>query len=420
MTKSPIARSAGQFSWLLAALLLAATLGIAGCEGDNQSQEPPPTGGTTEPPPPGPTGPADVPISQGGDVANVGTGSALTAQQVADIGAFVATIDSAAVTNNKAVIELTVKTAQGGAVLGLAATTLRLSIAKLVPAANGFPSRWQNYVNRSVVSTIVTPTALPNAIQATTESGVAPGWVELGAGKYRYTSAIDLANVTSPIAVAFEPALTHRVSIALSLSGSVNQGSLAPDNPYKDFVPDGSAVTTTKLIAATQNCAGCHVQLAEHGGSRRTVEYCVTCHNPATTDPESGESVDLAYMAHSIHRGENRAIPFVVYGFNNEKFDASVITYPQPTSFCETCHTKTAAMPQGDDWQTHPGAAACGGCHAAGLTKTGPSATTGLYSYKYTHTTPLIPGYVASDGTCDGCHRSDGVAGGITRGSPAR
>lgn len=374
---------------LIAMLALTASMGIAGCENDGGAGPAGPGGGDTgQTGPTGPTGPADAPISQGGDVSNVGTGSTLTAQQIADIGTLVATLDSAAIAGNKPVIEITVKTDKGGAVLGLAATTLRLGVAKLVPAANGFPSRWQSYVNRSAAPSIPTP-VLPNAVQANTESGVAAGWQELGAGKYRYTSAVDLSTVTLPIAVAYEPSLTHRISVAIDLTGSAR--ALAPDNPFKDFVPSGGAVSS-KLIAATENCQACHVRFGEHGGSRRSNEYCAVCHNPATIDPDSGESVDLAYLAHSIHRGENRSNPFIVYGFNGTLFDAGEVTYPQPISFCETCHAKSASMPQGDDWQTNPGAAACGGCHDAGLNKTGPSATTGLYTYTYTHSsTPLLP-----------------------------
>jgi OmcA/MtrC family decaheme c-type cytochrome len=393
-------------------LVLTASLGIAGCENDGGAGPAGPgDDGTGQTGPTGPTGPADVPISLGGDVKNVGTGSTLTAQQIADIGTLVASIDSAAVTGNKPVIEITVKTDKGGAVLGLAATTLRLGVAKLVPAADNFPSRWQSYINRSGAPSIPTP-ALTSAVQANTESGVAAGWQELGAGRYRYTSAVDLTTVTTPIAVTYEPSLTHRISVAIDLSGSAR--SLAPDNPFKDFVPNGGTVTSNKLIAATANCASCHVRFAEHGGPRRSNEYCAVCHNPATTDPDSGESVDFAYLAHSIHRGENRSKPYVVYGFNGTLFDAGEVTYPQPIAFCETCHVKSAAMPQGDDWKTNPGAAACGGCHDAGLNKTGPSATTGLYTYTYTHSSTILPpAYTANDGTCGGCHRADGVAGDI-------
>ena len=110
---------------------------------------------------------------------------------------------------------------------------------------------------------------------------------------------------------------------------------LAPDNPFKDFVPNGGAVTSNKLIAATANCTNLSRALAEHGGPRRSTEFCAVCHNPATIDPDSGESVDLAYMAHSIHRGEDRTTPSSCTGSTAARFDTGEVTYPQPTSFCE-------------------------------------------------------------------------------------
>jgi hypothetical protein len=135
---------------MIALLALAASIGLAGCGTDNPSRGPagPGDGGSGQTGPTGPTGPADVPIALGGDVKNVGTGSALTAQQIADIGTLVATIDSAAITGNKPVIEITVKTDKGGAALGLAATTLRLGVAKLVPAA--MESFWNQKMREAV------------------------------------------------------------------------------------------------------------------------------------------------------------------------------------------------------------------------------------------------------------------------------
>jgi len=396
---------------LLAMLALSAALGVAGCENDGGAGPEGPAGGDPGATgPAGPTGPADVPISQGGDVKDMGNGSTLTAEQIADIGTLVATIDSAVVSGNKPVIEITVTTDKGGKVLGLAATTLRLGVAKLVPATDGMPSRWQSYINRSVTASTaggVTP-VLPGAIQANVETGVVTGWTELGSGRYRYASAVDLANVATPIAVAYEPTLTHRLSIAVDLSG--NAGPLEPLNPHLDFVPNGGTAAS-KLVATTANCTGCHVQFAEHGGSRRTVEYCVVCHNGATTDPESGESVDLAYLAHSIHRGEDRASPYVVYGFNNTKFDAGEVTYPQPASFCETCHEQSAGAPQGNDWAVTVTAPACGGCHDAGMLKSGPDPATGRYAYTYTHSNTLMPPQPFKDGDCLGCHGPGKVAG---------
>jgi OmcA/MtrC family decaheme c-type cytochrome len=409
---------------LFAMLALAATFGLAGC-GGSVSKDSPGSGGSGGNGPPGPSGPPDVPIAQGGDVKNMGTGSGLTAQEITDIGALIVSEDtfSAAVATTcsssgacatQPVVEFTVKTAHGGAVLGLAPSTLRLGVAKLVPPADGLASRWQSYINRTQNGTITTPpAALPSAVQANVETGAAAGWTELGGGKYRYVGAVNIAAVTNPIVVTYEPTLTHRVSIALNLAS--NAVDLDPDNPFRDFVPNGAPVTTEKLVAATKNCAACHVRFAEHGGSRRDVEYCDVCHNPATTDPDSGESVDLAYMAHSIHLGEHRSTPYIVYGFGNEEFNAGDITYPQPITFCENCHELSAATPQGDDWQTNPGAAACGGCHIAGLGKTGPSATTGMYTYTFTHPPGSLPPdfLTFNDGECKGCHKAGGSGGDI-------
>lgn len=395
---------------LIAALALAASIGLAGCIDRADDPAPPTGGGGGGTGPTGPTGPADIPILNGGPVRNTGTGAGLTAQQIADIGKLMTTLDSAAITGNKAVVEFTVKTARGGAVTGLAPTTLRLMVSKLVPAADGVPSRWQSYVNRAATPSIQTP-VLTSAIQANTESGVAAGWQELGSGRYRYTGATDLSKVTSPIAVPYEPTLTHRISIAIDLAG--NARPLAPENPWRDFVPSGGTASS-KLVASGANCEGCHVEFAEHGGPRRTFEYCVTCHNPASVDPDSGESVDMAYMVHSIHRGENRSKPWVVYGFNGTQYTSAHVTYPQPASFCENCHEKTAATPQGDDWQAFPTVASCGGCHDEGIVKTGPDPATGRYTYTYRHlTTQLPPDFRPADGSCQGCHRAGGVAGDV-------
>ena len=400
---------------LMAMLALAATIGLAGCAGDNGRGGADPADPADPIGPTGPTGPVVPPtvdIEDGGPVT-IGNGSALTAGEIEAIGGLVATIDSAEVANDRAVIELTVKTSHGGPVLELAATTLRLGIAKLGAPAGGLPSRWQSYINRNATPGNTTAgfvPALASAIQANTESGTAAGWQELGNGVYRYTSTTNLATVTSPIAVAYEPSLTHRVSIAIDLSGAARE--LAPDNPFKDFVPAGGTVTSSKLIADTKNCADCHVRFAEHGGPRRSNEYCVVCHNPGSIDPDGGESVDMAYMAHSIHRAGDRANPYVVYGFNGTRYSFEDVTYPQSTLFCETCHTQSAAAPQGDDWLSNPSAASCGGCHDAGLAKTGPDAATGRYTYTYEHTNPPIVGPVP-DGSCVDCHREGGAAGSV-------
>ena len=322
-----------------------------------------------------------------------------------------ATIDKVSVTTATAVrnpvIEFTLKTPYGGAVTDLAPNVLSVMVAKLVPAAGNQPARWQSYVNRSQTAA-AGPKPLAQAIQANTEGGSNGVLEQLSTpGTYRYTYKVDLANVTTPLAVAYEPSLTHRVGFEIRMAN--DEEVLAPDNPVKDFVPDGGAGSGSNLIADTANCAACHVRFEMHGGPRRTVEYCVTCHNPGTVDPDSGESLDMAYMAHSIHSGENRGTPYVIYGFGGSVNDFSEVTYPQSTLFCENCHANAAASPDGDDWKTQMAASQCGGCHDAGLGKTYDYAT-GRYTNTYAHSTFA---FTANDGDCLGCHKAGGVAGEI-------
>jgi len=107
---------------------------------------------------------------------------------------------------------------------------------------------------------------------------------------------------------------------------------------------------------------------------------------------DGGEDLGMAYMAHSIHTGVDRGytsanpnppptnifnpLPYIVYGFGGTEYNFGEVTYPQSTLFCENCHTASEAAPDGDAWKLNPSAAACGGCHAPGLRKTGPDAAT--------------------------------------------
>jgi len=397
---------------IIATLALAATIGLAGCEGDSVRDEATgPTGPTGPVGPTGPTGPTvpTVPDIEDGGPVTIGDGTGLTPEQIEAIGGLVATIDSVSLNAAPSpVVEFTVRTAHDGAVLGLAPGVVRFTVSKLVADPSGrTPSRWQSYVNRSATPSAGSPAVLPNAIQANTETAAAARWAELGDGRYRYTYAVDLDNVTAPLAVSYEPALTHRVGLEIRMSGDAEE--LAPDNPVKDFVPSGGAGSGHKRIAATDNCQACHVRLDLHGGPRRTTEYCVTCHNPATVDPDTGEEVGMAYMAHSIHMGDDRAIEYKVWGFSGE-FNFGEVTYPQSVLYCENCHTESSEAPDGDAWLVNPGAAQCGGCHIEGLAKTGPDAATGRYTYTYTHS---AFDFTVRDGECSACHRPDGVAGGI-------
>jgi OmcA/MtrC family decaheme c-type cytochrome len=405
----------------LLALMAVAAIGIAGCSGSSgKSGAPGPTGPTGPSGGPGPTGPATPPSIEAGGPVEIGNGSALTAEQIKAIGVLVATIDSASIPAGAPVpvIEFTLKTSHGGAATGLAPSALLLTVAKLEPAAAGttsYPQKWQSYINRTQTGAAGGPT-LPSATQANSESGTVGTLVDLGDGNYRYTYSVNLATVTTPIVVPFEPSLTHRVGFEVRLSGAAEP--LGPDNPVMDLVPDGGPGNGNKLIASTVVCDTCHERLDLHGGPRHTVEYCVTCHNPGSVDPDSGNSVDLAYLAHSIHAGDLRGpvnpsstnptpVPYIIYGFGGSANDFGDVTYPQSLQFCDKCHTASADTPDGDAWATNSSASACGGCHIAGLNTPSYDATSG-YTYTYSHSTFA---FTANDGDCGDCHTAGGAAG---------
>ena len=72
---------------------------------------------------------------------------------------------------------------------------------------------------------------------------------------------------------------------------------------------DGKAVLVTdpaktKKMTDVNSCNGCHDKLALHGGCRVDTQYCVMCHNPGTTDANSGNVLTLSTMVHKIHSGK--------------------------------------------------------------------------------------------------------------------
>ncbi len=233
-------------------------------------------------------------------------------------------------------------------------------------------SDWQSYINTTEVKEAGDPGNAPDgtptpdgteAIQATYERANADTGVftDTGDGTYTYVMALTITAVTTPIAVAYENALTHRVAMQL-------EGNEA--NAFYDFVPNGNPISQTRDVADNSSCNGCHLKLGFHGGDRIQIEYCATCHNPGTTDANSGNVVDLKVMIHKIHAGEE--LPevqdggeYAIWGFRNNKHDYSTVVFPQDLRNCTTCHDGSdTATPDGDNWKDMPSTAACTACHA--------------------------------------------------------
>jgi OmcA/MtrC family decaheme c-type cytochrome len=134
---------------------------------------------------------------------------------------------------------------------------------------------------------------------------------------------------------------------------------------------DKSATLARRQVVSTAKCSACHNNLGfVHGGTRAATQECVICHNPSLSDGTSGDSVNLAWQIHSIHRGENLANPYVLGTTNYQE-----VRFPGDLRDCSACHLDSSylvenvgakalvASPGGFTKTTPPISAACQGCH---------------------------------------------------------
>lgn len=339
------------------------TLMAAGCDGND-----------------GQAGPSGIPGTPGVATSSVAESLTFSVDQI--------TIAS------PAVLDFTLANEDGVRFTGLRAGQIRFTLAKLVTGLDGNASVWQSYINR-IESPGPGPGTEPR-IQATAESN---GTLQLKSdGTYRYTFAIDLRAVASPIAVSFEPTRTHRLGVQIS------GGDLPVTNAVYDWRPADGATRgiAQRDIATTTSCNQCHGRLALHGGNRIDVRFCVTCHNPGSTDANSGNTVDFRVLIHKIHQGKH--LPsvqaggeYAIWGFRGVKYDYSDVAYPQDIRNCTKCHdAEDPATPQGGHWESQPSIEACGSCHDDVDFATG----AGHSSENFT----------AQNGQCTICHADAGFA----------
>lgn len=319
-------------------------------------------------------------------------------------------------------VEFQLTDARNVAILDLTAADVRFVIGKLQRSPLGnLHGDWQSYLN-TVEAPGVGPGTAPR-LHATYERGSAGTLTNNADGTYSYRFAQSITSVdalpadvvaqaqSEGLDLSFDATLTHRVAIQFD-------NTLESENPTLDFIPETGGTTglLRARITATDTCNGCHDELAFHGGHRVEVDYCVVCHNPGTTDANSGNSMDMPVLIHKLHRG--RDLPsvmaggsYAVYGFRDSLVDYSGIAYPQDIRACGNCHAGSATAdsaravrtPQGDNWQEFPARNGCGGCH-----------DDIDFSAHY--------GNQTDDTGCRGCHASAGIAGSVaaSHAMPAR
>ncbi len=225
-----------------------------------------------------------------------------------------------------------------------------ISVSFLVAYLPANQTQYVSYITRQRVSGSNTAT------QATGEN--TGTWQQLADGEYVYT-------FVNKAPANIDRTATHTIAIYGSRNlTEFDLGTNRADAAY-DFVPSGAAVTKVRDVVRTASCNKCHDQLAFHGGNRRTMQVCNICHTSQTTDPATGNTVDMKVMVHKIHMGSS--LPSVKaggkYGIGNA--DYSDIVNPSPNQACGVCHEtrQASGAVQADSWKTAPTREACGSCH---------------------------------------------------------
>ncbi len=251
--------------------------------------------------------------------------------------------------DDKLVVDLKLTNDLTQGLFGLPAGDIRFAIAQLseLPAGSGRSSEWRSYVTRS-------SSGVPDA-QATTETATDGTFVDNGGGSYTYTFAEPLSDY--PAGPVFDAGKTHRLGVEIRGQAPISS------NGIFDFVPaaPGMNPTFTRKIVDNDTCDACHDRLEFHGGPRTDVEYCVVCHNPYSTDEDSGNSVDFKRLIHNIHSGRNG---YQIVGFRGAVHDYSDVVWTQDVRNCDTCHeVSDANTPQASNYLEFSTREACGTCH---------------------------------------------------------
>ena len=279
------------------------------------------------------------------------------------------------VTGANVIIEFDVEDEDTSPASDIFANDLRFNIASLQAGIGlGDSSFWQNLINRIEDPGAIGPGPGTPELQGTGENFTTSGGLfeagpggGLAAGEYRYTSVYDPSTAAgNNLAVA--DGVTYRLAIQLSA------GDVPAANGWCDFIADTTdpnddcddIARMTREIVETDTCNRCHgatseVHLALHGGGRTQVEYCTNCHNPGSTDANTGNTVDLKVMIHKIHAGATLASDYMIYGFRNSVHDYSTVGFTAELDNCTFCHNGAGA--DVDSWKEFPTREACGSCH---------------------------------------------------------
>jgi OmcA/MtrC family decaheme c-type cytochrome len=320
--------------WLPILVLLIACEGPAGPSG---------APGTTGPEgPPGTTGDAGAPGQPAGPAPWL-------TQPGVDVQ-----VSQLAFANGTATVSFTLTDGKG---LGLDTTgkltdgkvAVSFVLSQLAQNTDGSASQYTAYTTQVQTS----PITSASATQAAAEANGTLHVVDAAAGTYRYDVAAPLTGLVA--------SATQTVGVLAVRTTSAGQAFARTTFSAR---PDGGATGTREVVTAGA-CNACHRTLDAHGGRWTRPEQCVLCHQPQSSDPDTGNTVDFKVMIHKLHRGASlpsvavNHTPYQIIGFAQSVNDFSSVVFPQEIERCTACH----AGAEGDHWKTAPSKTTCTSCH---------------------------------------------------------
>ena len=221
-------------------------------------------------------------------------------------------------------------------------------LAQLGERADGSPDQYTAYTTVQVTSG-----SGATATQAHDESSGTLAVVDVTAGTYTYTFAAP--------ATGLDASRTQTVG-ALAERSPTAGGQVIARTTYSARPDGGAPAAREEVTGAT--CNGCHRTLSMHGGRWTEPAQCILCHQPQSSDPTTGNTLDFKIMVHRIHDGAAlpsvaAGTPYQIAGYQGTLADFSTVVFPQDIRRCGACH----AGADGDRWGTSTSRATCTSCH---------------------------------------------------------
>jgi len=207
--------------------------------------------------------------------------------------------------------------------------------------------------------TLAGPTTdFASANSYTIENGTAPGSglvLDGAVGSYAFTF---------PAPVPPSAAGTYAVGMEGYLAPSGASGPIsAALNPVTYVAVTDATAVARRSVVERAKCNSCHGDLLAHGGTLKSPEYCVLCHNPNAVDDEDvarfevpstlAPSINFKVLVHKIHRGSQLAQGYVVGSDPGPTsanpagtpVDFGKVLFPGDLRACWACHASTSYLP---------------------------------------------------------------------------